>query len=61
MAEGPDVAVDIIPCYLVPLDFPHVGKSYCKEPVNVCMVGARCPERRAMEELSLRNNLPTMT
>lgn len=35
MAEGPDVAVDIISCFLMPPDFPCVVSSYSKEPVNV--------------------------
>lgn len=54
MAEGPDVAVNIIPCCLMPLYVPHVVSSYCKEPVNVCMGEAQCPEHRAEEELPLR-------
>lgn len=31
MVEGPDVAVDIISCYLMPPDFLHVVSSYSKE------------------------------
>lgn len=61
MAEGSDVAVNIIPCYLMPLDDPYVVNSYCKEPVNVCMGCAWCPEQCAKEELSLRKKFPTMT
>lgn len=35
MAEGPDVAVDIISCCLMPPDFPRVVSRYSEECVNV--------------------------
>lgn len=35
MAERPDVAVDMISCYLMPPDFPHVVSKYREECVNV--------------------------
>jgi len=42
VAEGPDVAVDIISCYWMLPDFACVVSSYSEEPVSVwCVYGAQ--------------------